>query len=178
MERSWGVHICPLSRTPHNLYLAWASACSRHPPLLLSLPDPQVFPHPRRPWGDSLGVTPPELCPLPAQWPPSWAAVGLRSRRLQAGPAPSSTGHACWLQGAGLEDARGWAGGGPLFWDFHFQAHLLAFFKDFICLFLERREGREGETLNEVRENHLLPASHTPPTGDLARNPGIALTGD
>ena len=55
---------------------------------------------------------------------------------------------------------------------------LLSFFKDFICLFLERREGREGETLNEVRENHLLPASHTPPTGDLARNPGIALTGD
>ena len=39
--------------------------------------------------------------------------------------------------------------------------------KDFIYLFLER--GREGER----REKHqCVVVSHTPPTGDLARNPG------
>ena len=36
-------------------------------------------------------------------------------------------------------------------------------------LFLDRREGREKE-----REKHqCVVASHTPPTGDLAHNPGV-----
>ena len=45
------------------------------------------------------------------------------------------------------------------------------FFKDFIYLFLER--GREGE-------NQCVVASCAPPTGDLARNPGVTVnrTGD
>ena len=47
-------------------------------------------------------------------------------------------------------------------------------FKDFIDLFLERGEGRENERERNihVREIHRLVASHTPPTGDLAHNPG------
>ena len=43
---------------------------------------------------------------------------------------------------------------------FHFY-----FFKDFIYLFLER--GRKGE------KHQCVVASHTPPNGDLACNPGM-----
>ena len=46
---------------------------------------------------------------------------------------------------------------------------LLFIFKEFIYLFLERREEREIE-----REKHqCVVASHAPSTGDLAHNPGI-----
>ena len=45
----------------------------------------------------------------------------------------------------------------------------LSFLKDFIYLFLERREGKEKEG-----ETHgCVVASHAPPTGDLACNPGM-----
>ena len=47
------------------------------------------------------------------------------------------------------------------------------FFKDFIYLFLER--GREGE--REGEKHQCVVATHTPFTGDLAHNPGWALTG-
>ena len=40
-------------------------------------------------------------------------------------------------------------------------------FKDFIYLFLEKREGREGE------KHQRVVASRAPPTGDLACNPGM-----
>ena len=43
------------------------------------------------------------------------------------------------------------------------------FKKDFIYLFLER--GREGE--REGEKHQCVFASHMPPTGDLARNPGM-----
>ena len=43
------------------------------------------------------------------------------------------------------------------------------FFLDFIYLFLER--GREGERVGE--KHQCVVASHTPPTGDLAHNPGM-----
>ena len=43
------------------------------------------------------------------------------------------------------------------------------FFKDFIYLFLER--GWEGE--REGEKNQCVVAFHTPPTGDLAHNPGM-----
>ena len=42
------------------------------------------------------------------------------------------------------------------------------FFKDFIYLFLER--GREGE---REREKQYVVASRSPPTGNLACNPGM-----
>ena len=42
-------------------------------------------------------------------------------------------------------------------------------FKDFTYLFWER--GREGEREGEKHQHAV--ASHTPPTGDLARNPGM-----
>ena len=43
------------------------------------------------------------------------------------------------------------------------------FLKDFTYLFLERRKGREKD-----REKHrYLVASHVPPTGDVAHNPGM-----
>ena len=42
------------------------------------------------------------------------------------------------------------------------------FLKKFICLFLER--GRERE--KEEEKHQCVVASHTPPTGDLACNPG------
>ena len=42
-------------------------------------------------------------------------------------------------------------------------------FKDFIYLFLER--GREREREGETHQ--CVAASHTPSTGDLARNPGM-----
>ena len=45
------------------------------------------------------------------------------------------------------------------------KIHLCSFFKDFICLFLERgREGKRGK-------HQCVVASRTPPTGDLAQNP-------
>ena len=48
------------------------------------------------------------------------------------------------------------------------------FFKAFIYLFLEKGEGREKEERNiDVQEIHGSVASHMPPTGDLAGNPGI-----
>ena len=43
------------------------------------------------------------------------------------------------------------------------------FFKEFIYLFLER--GREGE--REGEKHQPVVASHVPPTGDLAWNPGM-----
>ena len=43
------------------------------------------------------------------------------------------------------------------------------FLKDFIYLFIFRERGREGE----IRKHQCVVASHTPPTGDLARNPGM-----
>ena len=43
------------------------------------------------------------------------------------------------------------------------------FFKDFIDLFLQR--GREEE--REGEKHPCVVASHAPPTGDLAHNPGI-----
>ena len=47
--------------------------------------------------------------------------------------------------------------------------HFYNFLKIFIYLFLEREEGKEKE-----REKHqCVVASHTPPTGDLAQNPGM-----
>ena len=47
--------------------------------------------------------------------------------------------------------------------------------KYFIHLFLERGEGREGERERNinVREIHESLASHMPPTGNLAHNPGM-----
>ena len=42
--------------------------------------------------------------------------------------------------------------------------------KDFIYSFLER--GREGE--REGEKHQCVVASHTPPTGDLAHNPGMS----
>ena len=44
------------------------------------------------------------------------------------------------------------------------------FFKDFIYLLLDR-EGKEGE--REGEKHQCAVASHTPPTGDLAHNPGM-----
>ena len=44
------------------------------------------------------------------------------------------------------------------------------FFKDFICLLLERKEGREKET---GEKHQCVVASHTAPAEDLARNPGM-----
>ena len=41
--------------------------------------------------------------------------------------------------------------------------------KDFIYLFLERREGRE----KEGEKHQCVAASWVPPTGDLAWNPGM-----
>ena len=45
----------------------------------------------------------------------------------------------------------------------------LSFLKDFIYLFLEK--GREGE--REGEKHQCVVASHVPPTGDLACNPGM-----
>ena len=49
------------------------------------------------------------------------------------------------------------------------QKILLLFLKYFIYLFSER--GREGES--EGEEHQCVVASHAPPTGDLALNPGM-----
>ena len=53
-------------------------------------------------------------------------------------------------------------------------------FKDFIDLFLERREGREKERERniDVQEIHHSVASCTPLTGNLARTQACALTGN
>ena len=52
-----------------------------------------------------------------------------------------------------------------------YSGHKLMFynmhFKDFIYLFLERGKGREKE------KHQCVVASHTPPSGDLACNPGM-----
>ena len=52
---------------------------------------------------------------------------------------------------------------------------ILSFLKDLTYLFLERGEGREkeGERNIDVREKYQSVAPHTPPTRDLARNPGM-----
>ncbi|KAF6114729.1 hypothetical protein HJG60_010663 [Phyllostomus discolor] len=52
---------------------------------------------------------------------------------------------------------------------------LLLFFKILFIYFLERGEGREKkkERNINVQEKHQLVASCTPPTGDLAHNPGM-----
>ena len=47
----------------------------------------------------------------------------------------------------------------------------LLFFKDFIYLFLDRREGEEKERERNI--NVWLPPHPAPPTGDLAHNPGL-----
>ena len=49
-------------------------------------------------------------------------------------------------------------------------SHLFCFFKDFIYLFLDRREGREKE---KERNINVWFASCVPPTGDLVCNPGM-----
>ena len=47
------------------------------------------------------------------------------------------------------------------------------FFKDFIYVFIFRERGREGE--REGEKHQCVLASHTPPTEDLAHNPGMCL---
>ena len=46
---------------------------------------------------------------------------------------------------------------------------MLYFFKYFIYLFLDRVEGKE----REGEKHQCVVASHAPPTGPLARNPGM-----
>ena len=48
---------------------------------------------------------------------------------------------------------------------------LLCFLKDIIYLFIFRQMGREGERQGE--KHQCVVASHVPPTGDLAHNPGM-----
>ena len=45
------------------------------------------------------------------------------------------------------------------------------FFKECIYLFIFRDRGREGE--REGEKHQYVVASHVPPTGDLAHNPGM-----
>ena len=45
------------------------------------------------------------------------------------------------------------------------------FVKDFISVCIIRERGREGE--REGEKQPCVVASHTPPTGDLAQNPGM-----
>ena len=49
------------------------------------------------------------------------------------------------------------------------------FFKDFVYLFSERKEGREKERDKSINvwEKHQLVVSHTPTTGDLSCSPGM-----
>ena len=56
-----------------------------------------------------------------------------------------------------------------------FFKNVFLFFKGIIYLFLEIGEGRvkEGERNIDVLEKHRSDISHTPPTGDLAHNPGM-----
>ena len=53
-----------------------------------------------------------------------------------------------------------------LLWCF-LKYFILLFFKDFIYLFSEGKGGKEGG------KHQCVVASHAPPTGDLARNPGM-----
>ena len=48
------------------------------------------------------------------------------------------------------------------------EFYLFIFFKDFMYLFLEK--GKKGERRGEYQ---CVTASHVPPTGDLACNPGV-----
>ena len=48
-----------------------------------------------------------------------------------------------------------------------------SFLKKDIYLFLEKGEGRK-----RGRETSVCGVSHMPPTGDLAHNPGMYLTGN
>ena len=52
---------------------------------------------------------------------------------------------------------------------------ILLYFKDFIYLLLERGGGKENESERNISvwELHGLVASHMPPAGDLATNPGM-----
>ena len=52
---------------------------------------------------------------------------------------------------------------------------MFIFLKDFIYLLLETGEGREKERERHINvwEIHWLVASHMPPTGNLAHNPGM-----
>ena len=56
-------------------------------------------------------------------------------------------------------------------WKTYIHIHFL---KLFIYLFLERGEGRE----KEGEKHQCVVASHTPPTGDLAHNPGTCTDGE
>ena len=49
--------------------------------------------------------------------------------------------------------------------------YLIIYLFIFKILFIFRQRGREGEKLGEKQQ--CVVASHTPPTGDLAYNPGI-----
>ena len=51
---------------------------------------------------------------------------------------------------------------------------VLTFFKEILCIyFLERGERREKEGEKHQCARDTSVASHTPPAGDLARNPGM-----
>ena len=59
-------------------------------------------------------------------------------------------------------------------WDIFLWLCVAIFFKDFFITFRERRREGEREERNiNVREIHWSVVSHTPPTGDLAQNPGL-----
>ena len=61
----------------------------------------------------------------------------------------------------------------------HLTALFFLFFKDFIYLFSEREKGgREGEKHPCVRDTATGCLLHTPPTGDLACNPGMYPDGE
>ena len=64
-------------------------------------------------------------------------------------------------------------------WGLPFVLNIWTFFKDFIYLFLER-EGREKQRERNINvwEKHQLIASHMPPVGDLALNPGVCPDGE
>ena len=54
------------------------------------------------------------------------------------------------------------------------EAFFGVFFKDFIYLFLERKEGRK----KEGEKHQCVAAFSMPPTGDLACNPGMCPDGE
>ena len=58
-----------------------------------------------------------------------------------------------------------WEGSSRVPW----KLHILLLFKEILFIFRER--GREGE--REGEKHQCVVASRTPPTGDLARNPGM-----
>ena len=47
----------------------------------------------------------------------------------------------------------------------------LLYFYLFVCLFISRERGREVE--REGEKHQCVVASHVPPTGDVAHNPGM-----